>query len=131
MSNVCERAPEGYDVNSCVYQKKNCRMQCLRESQIKKDQELMYRNDLLYSLSHFLLQESPIDETDTERILVADTIKECMRAIEEAPAVHKLKAKWYNPNPPGRSDGIMCDRCGFDSIARYRFCPGCGSKMEK
>lgn len=37
MSNVCERAPEGYDVNSCIYQKKNCRMQCLRESQVRED----------------------------------------------------------------------------------------------
>ena len=36
MNNVCERAPEGHDVDNCIYQKKNCRMQCLRESQVEK-----------------------------------------------------------------------------------------------
>lgn len=38
--------------------------------------------------------------------------------------------KWYNPNPPGRSDGIMCSLCGYDSIGLYNYCPNCGAKME-
>lgn len=41
------------------------------------------------------------------------------------------RGEWINPNPPYMSDGIMCDNCGYDSIASYNFCPNCGADMRK
>ena len=39
--------------------------------------------------------------------------------------------KWINTAPTYRSDNIVCDLCGFDSIAEYNYCPNCGAKMEE
>lgn len=38
--------------------------------------------------------------------------------------------KWINTAPKGKSDNIVCNQCGYDSIADYKFCPNCGVKME-
>lgn len=39
--------------------------------------------------------------------------------------------KWINTAPKGKSDNIVCNQCGYDSIADYKFCPNCGAKMEE
>lgn len=39
------------------------------------------------------------------------------------------KGEWVNTAPSDRSDNIICDQCGYNSIARYDYCPNCGSRM--
>lgn len=46
-----------------------------------------------------------------------------------ASKVQKKHGKWINTAPRHRSDNIICDHCGYDSIAAYRYCPNCGAKM--
>lgn len=104
--------------------------------------ELISREDLLYGLSHFLLQESPIDDTDIEKIKVADAIKECMRAIEEAPTIEsRSKGKWIDAEIELETlDGVKtriitfeCSECGTETwhtMNGWKFCPNCGAEME-
>ena len=37
------------------------------------------------------------------------------------------RGEWINTAPSDRSDNIICDQCGYNSIARYDYCPNCGS----
>ena len=50
--------------------------------------------------------------------------------IEMIPSAESKKGKWVQTNPPERSDNIVCDQCGYDSIAKFIYCPNCGAKME-
>lgn len=45
-------------------------------------------------------------------------------------AAERKKGKWVQTNPPERSDNIVCDQCGYDSIAKFIYCPNCGAQME-
>ena len=41
--------------------------------------------------------------------------------LEEVPAVvTRNSGRW----------GLLCCNCGYESDARYSYCPNCGSKME-
>ena len=42
-----------------------------------------------------------------------------------------MMARWINTAKPHMSDNIVCSNCGYNSIARYNFCPICGAKMEE
>ena len=42
----------------------------------------------------------------------------------------RKKGKWIQTNPLGRSDNIVCDQCGHDSIAEFIYCPNCGADMR-
>lgn len=37
---------------------------------------------------------------------------------------------WITTSAPYNSDNIVCSKCGFDSLARYSYCPACGAEME-
>ena len=50
--------------------------------------------------------------------------------IENEPSAEPKKGQWVQTNPPERSDNIVCDQCGYDSIAEFIYCPNCGAKME-
>lgn len=66
---------------------------------------------------------------------LAETLKE---AIRSAPimimacenAERRQHGSWINTADHGMSDNIVCDQCGYDSIARYDFCPNCGAGMR-
>lgn len=55
---------------------------------------------------------------------------EMIWAIKSLPSAEPKKGKWVQTNPPERSDNIVCDQCGYDSIAKFIYCPNCGAKME-
>jgi hypothetical protein len=40
------------------------------------------------------------------------------------------QGEWINTAPSYRSDNIICDQCGYNSIARYDYCPNCGARMK-
>ena len=51
-------------------------------------------------------------------------------ALRKIPPAEPKRGKWVQTNPPERSDNIVCDQCGYDSIAKFIYCPNCGAKME-
>lgn len=63
-------------------------------------------------------------EWDKEKHLPA--VKMAIEALQAEP----MKGEWINTAPSDRSDNIICDQCGYNSIARYDFCPTCGAKMK-
>lgn len=58
--------------------------------------------------------------------------KEIVADIRALPPVTPAKktGHWINTAEPYMSDNIVCSECGFNSIARYDYCPNCGAKME-
>ena len=53
-----------------------------------------------------------------------------IESIEPADVIPVVHGKWINTAPRYRSDNIICDHCGYDSIVAYRYCPSCGAKMD-
>ncbi len=49
--------------------------------------------------------------------------------VDAVPVVH---GEWGQPNRFKDGVGLWrCDQCGEASIRRFRYCPECGSKMDK
>ena len=107
--------------------------------------ELISREDVLYGLSHYLLQESPIDDEDTKHIISSEAISECMRAIKEAPAIEsRIEGKWIESNPKNSEICrlVKCSNCDDTYIVNIniplklwatknrRYCGACGAKMS-
>lgn len=62
-----------------------------------------------------------------------DTEKKCcprFNKVIRGAVVDRPKGEWINTALSDRSDNIICDQCGYDSIARYNFCPNCGADMR-
>ena len=58
-----------------------------KNANIKPD-SLISRNNLIFHLNDYALQEAPFKEEDDPRIY--DTIEQCILAIEQAPAVESV-----------------------------------------
>lgn len=64
------------------------------------------------------------------RAVTQEVARWSLQELPSAQTEHK-KGKWIQTNPLGRSDNIVCDQCGYDSIAEFIYCPNCGAKMEE
>ena len=70
--------------------------------------------------------------TDSNRKIIQfdkDCKQNAIDLLQNAPTIEpeRKKGKWINTAQINRSDNIICDQCGYDSIAAYRYCPNCGS----
>ena len=50
--------------------------------------------------------------------------------VPAADVRENVRGEWLNTADPCMSDNIVCSVCGYDSIAKYNFCPNCGAKMK-
>ena len=64
---------------------------------------------------------------------IEDFMPEAKAWLNDAPSINiePKRGEWVNTAPSYMSDNIICDQCGYNSIARYDYCPNCGADMRE
>ena len=91
------------------------------------DWEVKRRKEGVSRMDEYICREDAKDALQ-EKVFhnLTDEFYGAMQVIDEMPSadvVQVVHGKWINTAPRHRSDNIICDHCGYDSIAAYRYCP--------
>ena len=74
------------------------------------------------------MRELPHEYNTKEQRARTGGIAACQTTIRELPSVHPKTGQWLKYPDCGC---FKCSECGMPSLNRFKYCCGCGAKMEE